>query len=282
MRLICPNCGAQYEVEDSVIPENGRDVQCSNCGHTWYQRHPGMETKPAPKPAAQPTVEPEVTSPAAKDVEPTPGEAPQSEAAQTEAEPSVEPSLRPRRRPLDKEVANILREEAEREAAVRARETAPPIESQPGLGLETPDDSAIRDRMAKLRGQGEETAAPEDAEPLKKGSKRRDLLPDIEELNSTLTAEPEEPGSAEGEIVQEEKRRSGFRIGFSLTVLLFAAMALVYVYSPKITDAYPQSADYLAAYVDWVNGIRQGIDAILQRAVDKLTILISQISKDGG
>jgi predicted Zn finger-like uncharacterized protein len=37
MRLICPNCDAQYEVSDSAIPAGGRDVQCSNCGNTWYQ-----------------------------------------------------------------------------------------------------------------------------------------------------------------------------------------------------------------------------------------------------
>ena len=37
MRLICPNCGAQYEVPDDVIPSGGRDVQCSNCGHTWLE-----------------------------------------------------------------------------------------------------------------------------------------------------------------------------------------------------------------------------------------------------
>ncbi|MEN9012433.1 MAG: zinc-ribbon domain-containing protein, partial [Yoonia sp.] len=37
MRLICPNCGAQYEVADDVIPLDGRDVQCSNCGHTWFE-----------------------------------------------------------------------------------------------------------------------------------------------------------------------------------------------------------------------------------------------------
>ncbi|PTV93843.1 putative Zn finger-like uncharacterized protein [Rhodobacter aestuarii] len=37
MRLICPRCGAQYEVDDSVIPEAGRDVQCSGCGQTWFQ-----------------------------------------------------------------------------------------------------------------------------------------------------------------------------------------------------------------------------------------------------
>jgi len=37
MRLICPNCVAQYEVDDNVIPPEGRDVQCANCGHNWFQ-----------------------------------------------------------------------------------------------------------------------------------------------------------------------------------------------------------------------------------------------------
>ena len=40
MRLTCPNCGAEYDVPDEVIPASGRDVQCSNCGDTWYQYHP--------------------------------------------------------------------------------------------------------------------------------------------------------------------------------------------------------------------------------------------------
>ena len=40
MRLTCPNCDAQYEIPDDVMPENGRDVQCSNCGTTWFQAHP--------------------------------------------------------------------------------------------------------------------------------------------------------------------------------------------------------------------------------------------------
>ncbi len=46
MRLTCPNCGAQYEVPDEVIPEIGRDVQCSNCGDTWFQNHPDHTPEP--------------------------------------------------------------------------------------------------------------------------------------------------------------------------------------------------------------------------------------------
>lgn len=37
MRLICPSCVAQYEIDEDVIPSEGRDVQCANCGHTWFQ-----------------------------------------------------------------------------------------------------------------------------------------------------------------------------------------------------------------------------------------------------
>ena len=37
MRLVCPNCDAEYEVDDAAIPRAGRDVQCSNCGHAWFQ-----------------------------------------------------------------------------------------------------------------------------------------------------------------------------------------------------------------------------------------------------
>lgn len=47
MRLMCPNCEAQYEVSDSVIPLHGRDVQCSNCGQTWFQTHPQAEPEAA-------------------------------------------------------------------------------------------------------------------------------------------------------------------------------------------------------------------------------------------
>ncbi len=37
MRLVCPNCEAKYEVPEDAIPETGRDVQCANCGHAWFQ-----------------------------------------------------------------------------------------------------------------------------------------------------------------------------------------------------------------------------------------------------
>ncbi len=41
MRLVCPNCKAEYEVDDSAIPPTGRDVQCSACSHIWLQAPAG-------------------------------------------------------------------------------------------------------------------------------------------------------------------------------------------------------------------------------------------------
>ena len=36
MLIKCPSCEAQYEVPNDVIPEAGRDVQCSRCSKTWF------------------------------------------------------------------------------------------------------------------------------------------------------------------------------------------------------------------------------------------------------
>lgn len=62
MRLVCPNCEAKYEVPEDAIPETGRDVQCANCGHAWFQmrsRAAVAETVAAPPvPVVEPVAEP--------------------------------------------------------------------------------------------------------------------------------------------------------------------------------------------------------------------------------
>ena len=101
MRLICPNCGAQYEVPEDVIPDEGRDVQCSNCGDTWYQLSARMlaqsgaaavaEAEPAPEPEPAPSRVPEAEEEAAAEQRPVetdhwpqdPGEWEQPEEAST-------------------------------------------------------------------------------------------------------------------------------------------------------------------------------------------------------
>jgi predicted Zn finger-like uncharacterized protein len=38
MRLTCPNCGAEYDVADGMVPTAGRHVQCTVCHTRWFVR----------------------------------------------------------------------------------------------------------------------------------------------------------------------------------------------------------------------------------------------------
>ena len=46
MRLTCPNCGAEYDVPDGMVPAAGRHVQCTACHTRWFAR--GARARPAP------------------------------------------------------------------------------------------------------------------------------------------------------------------------------------------------------------------------------------------
>ena len=37
MRLVCPNCKANYEIPRDAVPISGREVKCASCGHSWFQ-----------------------------------------------------------------------------------------------------------------------------------------------------------------------------------------------------------------------------------------------------
>ena len=271
MRLICPNCGAQYEVADDVIPPTGRDVQCSNCGHTWFETPFASEAAevaglagavepayPAPAAAPEPRSEPEP----APDAEPAP-------------EPEPAPVAVAARSAISPQIAEILREEAAREEAARRAEVAPALESQPDLGLEhsfDPDDQRAeeaRRRMARLRGE----AAPVIGAPMTAAaSARRELLPDIEEINSTLraTSDRSSLGQPEPAAVPDQRRR-GFGTGFVTVLLLAAAFAALYAFAPRIAAAVPQAEPVLTRYVALVDDGRLWLDLKMQAIIASLS-----------
>lgn len=262
MRMICPNCGAQYEVDADVIPESGRDVQCSNCGHTWFQKHAEQEVEQEQsQPVEPPTEEVGEIAEAGQDVLPE--------------EPAATP---PQQQKLDEGVADILREEAQRETAERSSETGG-LESQPDLGLGQTAENA-EETDTNLHSGAEALAGVTATQD----NSRRDLLPDIEEINSTLaaTSEKAEESREDDELSPEIKRRDGFRRGFYAALFVFAIMALVYVFSPNIATAFPKLAPTLASYVDWVNTLRTSVDRVLLSGVDKITALLAQLSGDQG
>ncbi len=249
MRLICPNCDAQYEVVADVIPTEGRDVQCSNCGQTWFQHHPDH----MPEVSEDADIAPDLVEP---DDDPDEDE-----------ERSPPPA--PQQRELDPSVADILREEAELETQARAADT---LETQPDLGLDSGESEAekrareARTRMARMR--GEDVDAPEHvseaaATAAAIGS-RRDLLPDIEEINSTLrSAGDRQAGEAAGpspDDIETPVRKSGFRRGFMLVVILAVILILIYAFAPQIARALPAVDPLLNAYVAQVDALRLSLD----------------------
>jgi predicted Zn finger-like uncharacterized protein len=288
MRLICRNCDAQYEVDNAAIPPDGRDVQCSGCGHAWFQMR--ADAVPALRPEVSAPIDPAGPDLAAA-MWSDPGVHTQDVPARTEpltdeGPPPILPEAQEdtglRRRSLDDTVLEVLREEAAREAAVRRAEAPPPIEVQTDLGLAPPPPPpllapsvflAARERFADLSVSSDELTSEDDMQPLP--ASRRELFPDIEEINSTLRASSDPRGDeseAETETYVEADRR-GFRTGFVMIILIAVLLSLLYAMAPRIVAAVPASEGAMQAYVDGVDWARLGVDAALQSAIQSLRSL---------
>jgi predicted Zn finger-like uncharacterized protein len=275
MRLTCPNCDAHYEVDDDAIPAGGRDVQCSNCGHAWYQYPPGLEPDdddlaaigPAPSqpPAPPPVAEVEDDARHGRHVPPP-------SVYDDEDEPADPPpaAVPPRRAPLDESLRAVLREEAAREAAARRGEPALPIEVQPEFDL--PPRTAARATalpgvaVAAAAAVPASVAPAADAPPAARAASRRDLLPDIDQINSTLRGKGE-TAEAVAAVAEEAERRRGFRTGFLAVVALAVLATVVYSFAQQIGRAVPALQGPLAAYVAASDSLRGGLDTLVERLI---------------
>ena len=36
MIITCANCNKRFEIDNSLIPNEGRDLQCGSCNHVWF------------------------------------------------------------------------------------------------------------------------------------------------------------------------------------------------------------------------------------------------------
>ncbi len=36
MIITCPNCNKQFKIDNSLIPDEGRELQCGSCNHIWF------------------------------------------------------------------------------------------------------------------------------------------------------------------------------------------------------------------------------------------------------
>ncbi|MGR3485745.1 MAG: zinc-ribbon domain-containing protein [Paracoccaceae bacterium] len=283
MRLTCPNCGATYEVPEDAIPEGGRDVQCSACGHGWFAAGPGGDfaaggmaapARVAPGDAARP--------------DGAAGAVPEPDGPQNE--PPVEG---PRPRELDPAVARILREEAEREVQARAQEDRAPAPPPPAPAASSvtattpPDRSATEDRTSPARAAAIAAAAApvvapaadEGVSPARpKEASRAARLPKVEQVEADrpgdrssgrgAAREFETPISQLTEAEQAEaRRRRGFRIGFGAVMVAAGLLVWLYVAAPWLSERIPGAAPVLERYSAAVDRQRAGFDGWVQGLV---------------
>ena len=245
MRLVCPNCDAEYEVDASVIPDGGRDVQCSNCGHAWFQNSPALEAEIAAEEALYEAPPARVTPPAPPEPAPEQSPAPAPMESQT----------------IDASVLAVLTEEAELELAAR-RSEAPAMEMQTDMALEAPAAEAgglgaVARRLARMKG----------GEPAKVAT-RADAFPEIEEINSTLRASSEKRSGTAAVIADgalEKSAGRGFRSGFMLMMILAVLIVAIYVMAPKLAEQFP-AATGLKSYVNFIDAARLMLDSMLKSA----------------
>lgn len=357
MRLVCPNCDAEYEVTEDAIPDAGRDVQCSNCGHAWFQMSlmreaedeatsavfdpppgfdlPHTEQRTAP-PAARDTTMPVTSATFAPVAESRPetgplvrGDAgltisgiPNQVLSDVILPDAVDPGLTaahpaapnpiaqtppdaeeydafttpPSPRTIDDSVLAVLREEAEREIAARRDDAAPRLETQTEMPLSAPQAppagpelrGAAR-HIARMKGLDpdaadaappptEATRAPDlrTADPLRP-SARRDLLPDIEEINSTLRASNDRSDldrvatrQAAAGGAPRNAPRDGFRSGFILTLMIAVLLVVCYAMAPRLSAQFPQVSGTLQGYVAMIDAARLWLDGAMRTVIGML------------
>ncbi len=193
-------------------------------------------------------------------------------------EQSQEPPPERVRRGIDDSVADILREEAAYEFQARAAEEPQSLETQGDLGLddaaaENPvdDTDPVAARVNRLR--GEEKPKLRKAAVANPHATRRDLLPDIEEINSTLrsTEMPKRKADPRKAIDVRARRGKGFRLGFCVVLLIAAAAIFVYSSHASLSQRYPEAAPYIESFMASANGTRIWLD-------DKVTQLFLKLN----
>lgn len=274
---MCPNCDAEYEVDASAIPESGRDVQCSNCGHAWFQQHPELEAEQEAESALYDPPPPLSKMGMSESILPADldwqvesddpeaildamgrearelgaGTAPDDppEMAPEPTPDQIDPAAPVPKHDLDPEALRILREEAEFETAQRALE-------QGRADVDANAAPVVARRVARLKG----IQPPAPNAPVAPQGAPSARLPKIDTVTAELRNQDLLPAKAS---LPPKSGRGGL---FTAIIIALAATGS-YIFSPDISALVPSLAKPLAQYVAFVDGLRDQLDAWIPQGV---------------
>ena len=275
MLLVCPNCGARYEVPEQNIPDCGRDVQCSACSMTWFQTSPNLQ-KPPTQEVKKVLEDDQSSSFPSTDYTPLVDNA-LNDAHDEEKLPQEEGTRRLKNR-LPPTVAEVLKEEAQREVAARATEILQ-TRINPRVEQKIASDSSIKDDeyegQAASSGDGIVAEKLYGFEEMQAKAEQK-----IKESKNAITSNNEAtyPTVLFGENHQVKKstdetmlqirirgraRTIGFLAGLFFVAVCFLvyqqAFALTNLFHPlkPLLERYVTSVDLMRAYSDqwFANGI---------------------------
>ena len=215
MRLTCPSCASEYEVDAAAIGDSGRMVRCANCDAEWFQAPAvgGIAAAPPPPPAPDPI-------PQAEPAAPVP-EAPEVVVSET---PEFDPT--PPKFPDPEPVVQEAREEFAESLSEPSR--------------------AASDNVERIYYDVEPVAAPrfEETDMLEETRVRRRKDEDRDDLAASLR-----------ELEEDQPNRTGgaFLARFSTVAVMAVILIALYVKAPDLAKLVPAMEGPLAGYTEMVN-----------------------------
>jgi predicted Zn finger-like uncharacterized protein len=276
MRLICPNCGAEYEPPRNMMPSGGRHVQCSACHTRWFakgdsqplltdeqiiakleSRGPNLRVVEEPVAApwskqrqAEETTGPEVS-------EPLPS------VSASQSGPEVQDTGSEQAVNFDWENPDEPAHEDEPEADRTGFEFEAPPGRSPEVEAERPfvweaPPPGTRER-AREAPASVLRPAPRKPEPAgRQASGRPELVPAGAHVEVTrvdpvsMIAEPRAP------------RRSRFWLGVGVALCAFVLLVLLYLVARAVPAGAAAIGPAAGAYAHLVDGMREGLSGLLR------------------
>ena len=260
MRLICPNCTAEYEIPNDAIPAIGRDLQCSSCGVTWFSKPPEAD--------------PEISGDLSKVLAAQPPSVAIGPAETSN--PSPVGALGSDLPPLDTAIADVLRQEAAAEVRLRSQDSAGGLESPPDRGLESADKintsqrhaRESQERIARMHGLGEQANSGEQTppSPASGGDDWASPRPDVDTLGSSLRVS-DSPLTQDSDPAPAFYHQAGFSAGFLSILIVATLLTGVYIQAGSIGELIPDLTPPLDQYKATIDGARVWLDQQANQAI---------------